>query len=139
MAPQQLRMRIIATLSSLLLSHDKSIRVNTPVIFITLVQGLFSLLSSFAFLSANSSETDLVKELISRIQSGACGTMIPEALEKEYGVASSSDADEQPVRDGLVVAALGKFLEHGSESSRRWALRYLSEVRMSFIFMLQSC
>jgi len=133
MSPQQLRMRILASLSSLLLSHDKAIRVNTPGIFLTLVQGLFSLLSSLAFLSANSPEVKLVNELISKIQMGACGEMMSEALEKEYGVAPSNQFDEQVIRDALVVTGLGKFLEHGAESSRRWAVRYLAEVCMQFV------
>ena len=132
MSPQQIRMRILASLSSLLLSHDRSIRVNTPGTLLTLVQGLLSLLSSLAFLSANSPETKLVRELIGKIQSGACGEMIPEALEKEYGVPPSSEDEESVIMQALVVTGIGKFLEHGAESSQRWVLRYSTEVRSCF-------
>jgi hypothetical protein len=128
MSPQQVRMRILASLSSLLLSHDRSIRINTPGILLTLVQYLFSLLSSLAFLSANSPETMLVKELIGKIQSGASAEMIPEALEKEYQVAPSDEDEEQVVVQALVTTGIGKFLEHGAESSRRWVLRYSTTV-----------
>jgi hypothetical protein len=132
MSPQQIRMRILASLSSLLLSHDRSIRVNTPGTLLTLVQGLFSLLSSLAFLSAKSPETKLVKELISNIQSGACGEMIPEALQKEYNVAPAEEDEEHVVMRALVVTGIGRYLEHGAESSRRWVLRYSMEVRSRF-------
>jgi hypothetical protein len=132
MSPQQIRMRILTSLSSLLLSHDRPIRVNTPGTLLTLVQGLLSLLSSLAFLSANSPETKLVRELISKIQSGACGEMIPEALEKEYGVAPSSEDEEPVIMQALVVTGIGKFLEHGAESSQRWVLRHSTEVRSCF-------
>lgn len=135
MSPQHLRMRILTSLSSLLLSHDKTVRVNAPGTFLTLVQGLFTLLSSLAFLSANSPETKLVKELISKVQTGACGEMVLEALEKEYYVVHSDEFDEQVVRDALVVTSLGKCLEHGAESSRRWTLRYMAEVCMFFVII----
>lgn len=128
MAPEHLRMRILASLSSLLLSQDRSIRLNTPGTLLTLVQGMLSLISSLAFLSSNSPETKLVKELIGRIQSAAAAEMIPEALEKEYKVAPSEEDEEQAVVQALVVTGIGNYLEHGAESSRRWVLRYSTEV-----------
>ena len=129
MAPQQVRMRILASLSSLLLSHDRSIRVNTPGTLLTLVQGLLSLLSSLAFLSADSPEIALVKDLISKVQSGACAEMIPETLTREYKVAPSEDKNEQTLTiQALLVTGIARFLEHGAESSRRWVLRYSTEV-----------
>jgi len=128
MAPQQVRMRILASLSSLLLSHDRSIRVNTPATLLTLVQALFSLLASLAFLSADSPETKLVKELISGVQSGGCSEMIPEELERDYKVPPSEEDDRQVVIQDLVLTGIAQFLEHGAESSRRWVLRYSIEV-----------
>ena len=122
-------MRILASLSSLLLSHDRSIRINTPGTLLTLVQGLFSLLSSLAFLSTDSPETNLVKELIGKTLSMACAEMIPEALEKEYQVTPSEEDEEQVVIQALVVTGISRFLEHGAESSRRWLLRYSTKVR----------
>ena len=129
MAPEHLRMRILADLSSLLLSHDKPIRVTTPGILITLVQGLFSLLASLAFLPANSPECVPIKELIGKVQSGECGKIISETIEKEYGVKVGDDDDEGLIRDALVATGLAKFMEHGAESNRRWILRYSTEVR----------
>lgn len=129
MAPQHLRMRVLADLSSLLLSHDNPIRVTTPGTLITLVQGLFSLLASLAFLSAKSPECVLVKELIGKVQSGECGEIISQTIEKEYGVKVGDDDDEGAIRNALVVTGLAKFMEHGAESSRRWMLRYSTEVR----------
>jgi hypothetical protein len=92
------------------------------------VQGLFSLLSSLAFLPANSPETMLVKELIGKVQSGASAELIPEALEKEYQVPPSDEDEEQVVVQALVMTGIGRFLEHGAESSRRWVLRYSTTV-----------
>ena len=127
-------MRILVDLSSLLLSHDKSIRVTTPGILITLIQGLFSLLASLAFLSANSPECVLIKELIGKVQSGECGKIISETIEKEYGVKVGDDDDEGVIRDALVATGLAKFMEHGAASSRRWILRYSTEVRTFLTF-----
>jgi hypothetical protein len=125
-------MRILASLSSLLLSQDRSIRVSTPATLMTLVQGLFSLLASLAFLSANSPETTLVKELISKLQSGACAEMVLGTLEREYNVPPSENDGELVVMQALLVTGIGRFLEHGAESSRRWVLRYSTEVRSCF-------
>lgn len=71
----------------------------------------------------------LVKELIGKVQSGECGEIISQTIEKEYGVKVGDDDDEGAIRNALVVTGLAKFMEHGAESSRRWMLRYSTEVR----------
>lgn len=133
MAPQHLRMRILADLSSLLNQNDKSVQINTPGMLITLVQGLFSLLASMAFLAAKSPEMKLIQELISNIQYGQCGEMTKESIEVEFKATLTDDDEEGDVRDALVIVGLGKFLEHGAESSRRWLLRYSTEVRNMYL------
>lgn len=106
MAPQSLRMRILTCLQSLLLSQEGSIQVNTPGALSTLIQGLFSLLSSLAFLSTNSPESQLVRDLIRNIQSGGCAEMIPEALEREFKVAPSEEDEDNMVMQALVVSGI---------------------------------
>ena len=128
MAPDALRMRILSSLSFLLLSQDKGVKVNAPGAVLSLSQGMFSLLSSLAFLAAESEDIKLVKELIRAVQAAECVDLIPQLLEREYGFAPSDDDDLASVAEALVLTGVGKFLEHGAESSRRWVIRYAIEV-----------
>lgn len=140
MAPDALRMRILTSLSSLLLSQeDRAVQITTPGALLNLTQGLFSLLSSLAFLSAKSADVKLVKELIAKVQAAECGDLIPQALEREYKFGPSEDDEMLSVTHALVLTGIGKFLEHGAESSRRWVLRYSIEVGMRAATPINTC
>ncbi|KAI0355950.1 hypothetical protein OH77DRAFT_1402071 [Trametes cingulata] len=120
------RGRIMSTLSALLFSSERTFNADTPAILQTLLQSLFSLLAILRSSPDTVNEAESVAGYIASIKRGECGTPLPQALEKEYGVRYKGDSDEM-VRNIIVAESVIGCLEVGSEASRRWTLHHLLE------------
>ncbi|KAH9946910.1 hypothetical protein B0H21DRAFT_857417 [Amylocystis lapponica] len=112
---------------ALLFSRDSAFTAQTPVIFRTLLQGLFSLLMTLAPSPNAQSEVESLKGFIAAIRNGQCGTPQQPSVEKEYGVRFSKADSDQKIRDVIVTETVILALETGSEYSRRWCMRNLLE------------
>ncbi|KAI0763460.1 hypothetical protein BD413DRAFT_484122 [Trametes elegans] len=120
------RMRILGTLSRLLLSREKTFNAETPAILQSLLQTLFSLLAVLRSSPDTVTEASSVAAYIVAVKDGQSGTPLPQALEKEYGVRYKGDSDEL-VREIIAAESVIGCLEVGSEASRRWTLHHLVE------------
>ncbi|GBE83781.1 hypothetical protein SCP_0508370 [Sparassis crispa] len=125
--PSGSRARILGTLSTLLFSRDKAFSVETPVILRTLLHAIFTLLLSLSSSSYSKGEADLLREFISTIRNGQCGTPSSASLEKEYGVSFSLREKDSSVRQAILSESVIMCLELGSEIVRRRALQSLVE------------
>ncbi|TFK92378.1 hypothetical protein K466DRAFT_480806 [Polyporus arcularius HHB13444] len=121
------RMRILGKLSSLLFAPDKTFELETPAIFQTLLQSLFSLLATLRGAPDSATEAATVAGYITAIKSGQSGTPTQQALEKEYGVRHSKGDSDEMIRQIIVAESVIGCLEVGSEQSRRWTLHHLVE------------
>lgn len=127
----QMRMRLFAALSSRLFTPGANFKANTPLIFQTLVQELFSLLATLSLRPDTTHATRHVRELIAGVLQGSCGDFDGAAVEKEYGVPFQS-SDAQRIRDCAVELALAMCVENDSPSNQRYILRYLLPVGFFF-------
>lgn len=117
---------MLGTLSSLLFSRDAALRVDSPIVFQTLLQGIFSL---YPLLSQDPSNLGVLQALASEIINGGVGVLSQEAVEQEFGGASPSKDEERQVRIALTVESVARCVANGSGPSRGWILRNLMEVR----------
>ncbi|KAI8972849.1 hypothetical protein BD414DRAFT_559591 [Trametes punicea] len=124
--PSASRVRILGTLSALLFSREKTFSAETPAILQTLLQSLFSLLSVLRSSPDTVAEAGSIAGFIAAVRNGQCGSPLPQALEKEYGVRYKDDSD-QMVRETIVTESVIGCLEVGSEATRRWTLHHLVE------------
>ncbi|OSC98071.1 hypothetical protein PYCCODRAFT_1375895 [Trametes coccinea BRFM310] len=124
--PSPARTRILAALSTLLFSRDRTFQAETPDLLQTLLQSLFTLLAALRSQSESASEAASVAGYIAAVRNGKSGTPHPQALEKEYGVRYKGDND-QTVRNIIVAESVIGCMEIGSETSRRWTLHHLVE------------
>ncbi len=124
-------MRILGKLSSLLFAPDKTFELETPAIFQTLLQSLFSLLATLRGSPDSATEAATVAGYITAIKSGQSGTPTQQALEKQYGVRHSKGDSDEMIRQIIVAESVIGCLEVGSEQSRRWTLHHLVEVSNS--------
>lgn len=125
----QMRMRLFSALSSCLFAPGANFKANTPLIFQTLLQELFSLLATLSLRPDTTHATRHVRELISGVLQGSCGDLDGSAVEKEYGV-PFRNSDAQRIRDCAAELALAMCVENDSPSNRQYILRYLMAVRL---------
>ena len=131
-------MRIITTLSTILFAQ-KTFQAETPAILQTLLQSLFSLYTILRTSPDSMTEADAVTACIIGVKDGQVGSPTQQALEKEYGVRYSKADDDEKVRAIIVAESVIGCLEVGSETTRRWALHNLIEVRCLMSYIVVKC
>lgn len=127
------RLRVLGTLSSILFSRDRTFSADSPTIFQTLLQALFSLKYYLSLSPHSTAEMESLSGYISAIRSGSCGEISSSATEMEFGVRFSKSDSEEAIRDVLVTESVIRCLEVGDGMSRRWMLRNMLEVSQFFI------
>ena len=139
--PSQSRIRIQGTLSSILFSRDRTFRAESPSVFQTLLQGLFSFKYCLSLSSGSNSEMESLAGYIAAVRSGSCGELSKTAVEIEFGVRFSKSDDEAAIRDVLVTESVVRCLEAGDARSQRWVLRSTLEVRPrhSELYLITDC
>jgi hypothetical protein len=113
-------------MSTLLFSRDTVLRTDSPVIFQTLVQALFSL---YPPLSSNPDDFGTIQALISEVLSGGTGLLQIDAIEQEFDSPFSPNDSEQKIREILATESVARCIANGSIPSRSWMLCNLLEVQ----------
>ncbi|KAI0066892.1 hypothetical protein BV25DRAFT_1820006 [Artomyces pyxidatus] len=129
---QHIRIRLLGILSSCLFTPGGSFRAESPLVFQSLLQGLFSLLSFLSLRQNAEEELQYVRELIAGVLQNTFADFDKALVEQEYGV-KLYPGDNQSVIDCAVVIALSVCLENSSEAHRPLILRYLAEDYWSFL------
>ena len=119
------RTELLGALSSLLFSRDTTFRTDSPIIFQTLLQGLFPL---YPLLTPNSGDLETTQTLVSEILNGGSGTLSMDAIEQEFGSPQMSNDSEQQIREALATECIARCVANGSGWSRSWILQNLVEV-----------
>lgn len=116
----------------LLAPHETCYSATTPQTFQTILQGLYTLLSSLSSspIGLDMKETMTLNDIISHVRSGSCGDLSVISVEKEYGFDFREDSSR--VREELVLEAHTRCLENCPKDTRFWLLQNTLEV-WSFI------
>lgn len=119
---------MLGALSSLLFSRDAVLQTDSPIVYQTLLQGIFPL---YPLLSPNPSDLGVLQALVSEIVNGRAGLLSQEAIEQEFEGSYPSQDVEQQIRAALTTESVARCVANGSGPSRGWILRNMMEVRMN--------
>lgn len=128
-------MRILGTLSSILFSREKSFSADTPVILQTLLQAVYSLITTLSIQGHADDEITSLKGYVAAIRDGNSGPLNQQAVEREYGIRYDKKENEDTVREAIISESIVKCTEVGSERNRCWVLCNLLEVCKSRSFV----
>ncbi|KAI0077367.1 hypothetical protein K474DRAFT_1751763 [Panus rudis PR-1116 ss-1] len=125
--PTRHRQRIMSNLSNLLFSKEPAVAINTPLALRTIVQNLFALYADLNASPVYAQDAANVANWIAEIRQGRCGPLLPDAVEKEYGMRYSKSESDDLIREAIVAESAVRCLEVGSERIRRWFLHNIMD------------